>query len=117
MRFGFPISISGGFDKVLERVVERKCQAIQIFSRNPRGWGFSPLDENEALKFSTDRKRAGVGKLSKSVESLAEELRRAHLLGARYVVYFLLRIQRDKGLRLGQRLRNWQMSWVRLRTS
>ncbi len=37
MRFGFHISISGGFLKVFEKAQIRGCETIQFFSRNPNG--------------------------------------------------------------------------------
>jgi endonuclease IV len=37
MRFGFHISISGGFSKVVEKAEIRGCENIQFFSRNPNG--------------------------------------------------------------------------------
>lgn len=104
MRFGFHISIAGGFDKVLERAQERKCGTIQIFSRNPRGWEFVPINPASAALFRESMKKADIDpivihmpylpnpaspekdKLKMSVDSLTEEIRRAAMLGAKYVV-------------------------------
>src|SRR4030042_2233659 len=51
LRFGFHISIAGGFSKVVERAAVRGCETIQFFSRNPRGWRYGPLDKNEVGLF------------------------------------------------------------------
>src|SRR4030043_1145018 len=51
MRFGFHISIAGGFSKVVERANVRGCETIQFFSRNPRGWKYSPLNKKEVKAF------------------------------------------------------------------
>ena len=51
MRFGFHISIAGGFSKVVEKALKAKCETIQLFSRNPRGWGYKDLDCSEVEKF------------------------------------------------------------------
>ncbi len=104
MRFGFHISISGGLSKVAQRAVERNCQTVQIFSRNPRGWKYGPLSSDEAKLFQTALRRLDIspvvvhmpylpnpaspdeGLYRRSIDSLAEELRRAQLLGAAFVV-------------------------------
>lgn len=41
MRFGVQVSIARGPQKALEYAVERGCEAVQIFSSNPRGWALS----------------------------------------------------------------------------
>jgi deoxyribonuclease-4 len=51
MKFGFHISIAGGFSKVVERAKARGCETIQFFSRNPRGWKYSPLNKKEGKAF------------------------------------------------------------------
>lgn len=104
MRFGFHISISGGLEKVRERAEERHCETLQIFSRNPRGWESSPLDPDSAKRFVSDMNALRIDpivihmpylpnpaspekdKLKKSVDSLKEELGRAAMLSAKYVV-------------------------------
>ncbi|NIO04451.1 MAG: deoxyribonuclease IV [Proteobacteria bacterium] len=54
MRFGFHISIAGGFSKVVGRAKTRNCETIQIFSRNPRGWKSTPLDEKDVAAFRAE---------------------------------------------------------------
>jgi len=104
LRFGFHISISGGFSKVLKRAGAKQCQTIQLFSRNPRGWKYRSLDGEEAEALRAGLPDSGIGPVflhmpylanlaapsrglfKKSLESLEEELRRAPLIGAQYVV-------------------------------
>ena len=104
LRFGFHISIGGGLSKVLKRAKAKRCQTIQLFSRNPRGWKYGSLNGEEAEALRTGIPDSGIspvflhmpylanlaapdrGLFRKSVESLMEELRRAPQIGAQYVV-------------------------------
>lgn len=104
MRFGFHISIAGGLSKVLERASLRKCETIQLFSRNPRGWSFERLSEDEVESFRKGIQSCGLfpiflhlpylpniasrdSKFYKpSVESIITDLERAELLGAQYLI-------------------------------
>jgi len=80
------------------------CEALQIFSRNPRSWQSRPLPDEAAESFRRARNRAGLhvvavhlpylpnlaatgGDLeAKSLVSLREEMQRAEGLGAEFVV-------------------------------
>ena len=104
MRFGFHISIAGGFSKVVERAEQTKCETIQLFSRNPRGWSYKDLDCNEINKFKADLKASNISPCFlhlpylpnlaaadkelyvKSIDSLCEDLRRAEILGIPFLV-------------------------------
>ncbi|MEO0132013.1 MAG: deoxyribonuclease IV [candidate division WOR-3 bacterium] len=104
MRFGFHISISGGFRKVVERAVAKNCETIQLFSRNPRGWEFGDLDLEDVKEFRDKIKTSGISpvvvhmpylpnlattarlEFDKSLKSLIAELDRAQKLGAQYLV-------------------------------
>jgi deoxyribonuclease-4 len=104
MRFGFHISIAGGFSKVSERAKVRNCETIQFFSRNPRGWASSPLDGNEVEKFQSSLKSSGLSPIflhlpylpniastrskfySRSIDSIIMDLERAEQLGAPYLI-------------------------------
>jgi len=104
MRFGFHISIAGGFSKVAERAEIRGCETIQFFSRNPRGGNYGPLDENEGEAFRASVQSSGLFPLflhlpylpniaslsspfySRSVDSIATDLERAAQLGAQYLI-------------------------------
>src|SRR4030043_2270143 len=104
MRFGFHISIAGGFSKVVERAKVRGCETIQFFSRNPRGWKYSPLNRNEVEEFRSSIKSSGLFPIflhlpylpniaskdskfySRSIDSIVTDLERAEQLGAPYLI-------------------------------
>ena len=104
MRFGFHISIAGGFSKVVERALQTQCETIQLFSRNPRGWNYKDLDCNEVKQFKADLKASNISPCFlhlpylpnlaaareelyvKSIDSLCEDLRRAEILGIPFLV-------------------------------
>jgi len=104
MRFGFHISIAGGFSKVIERARKRGCETIQLFSRNPRGWVYTPLDPQEVNRFRNEFSHAAIFPLfvhmpylpnlasedrdlyGKSLDALQADLGRAASLGAPYLI-------------------------------
>ena len=104
MRFGFHVSIAGGFSKVVERALKAQCETIQLFSRNPRGWNFKELDCNDVKQFKVDLKASSISPCFlhlpylpnlaaaekelyvKSIDSLCEDLRRAETLGIPFLV-------------------------------
>jgi deoxyribonuclease-4 len=104
MRFGFHISIAGGFSKVVERAKRRKCETIQFFSRNPRGWKYSSLDKKEVEEFRSSIKPADLYPIflhmpylpniasrdskfySRSIDSIVVDLERAEKMGAQYLI-------------------------------
>ncbi len=104
MRFGFHISIAGGFSKVVERATARGCDTIQFFSRNPRGWKYSPLNETEVKAFRSSIQSSTLSPVflhmpylpnvasfkskfyKRSIQSIAADLQRAEQLGAQYLI-------------------------------
>jgi deoxyribonuclease-4 len=104
MRFGFHISIAGGFSKVVERANARGCETIQFFSRNPRGWKYSPLNKKEVEEFRSSIQSSTLFPVSlhmpylpniasfkskfykRSIHSIATDLQRAEQLGAQYLI-------------------------------
>lgn len=104
MRFGFHISIAGGFANVRTRARELGCETIQVFTRSPRGWGVTKLDEKDVAKFKSDMKKGDICPVfahapylpnlaasdaairQRSVENIAEELRRCAFLGIEFLV-------------------------------
>jgi len=104
MRFGFHISIAGGFSKVVQRARVCRCQTIQIFSCNPRGWAHTPLNESDVAVFKEAVRKAEIfpvfvhlpylvnlatrrsGFYIRSLRVLAEDLRRAETLSASYLI-------------------------------
>ncbi|MGO8988614.1 MAG: deoxyribonuclease IV [bacterium] len=104
MRFGFHISIAGGFSKVVERAHARGCETIQFFSRNPRGWNYSPLNKKEMEAFRSSVQSSDLFPIflhmpylpniaaakskfyKRSIRSIATDLQRAEQLGAQYLI-------------------------------
>ncbi|MEA4882056.1 MAG: deoxyribonuclease IV [Clostridia bacterium] len=103
-RFGIHLSISDGFESTARRAVELGCDAVQMFSRSPRTLRSKPILEEDGLAF---RDAVGAARLApivihtnylinvaspedetyeRSVAALAQELSRADILGAQYVV-------------------------------
>lgn len=101
---GFHVSISKSIDLAVDRALEIGCTTFQIFTRNPRGWRFSSLDEAQVALFREKRTKAGYAKvvahmpylpnLASSIRSiqrpsrasLKEELARCEKLGVDYLV-------------------------------
>jgi deoxyribonuclease-4 len=104
MRFGFHISIAGGFSKVVERAKVRSCETIQFFSRNPRGWRYDPLNKKEVEDFRSSVKSSDLFPIflhlpylpniasreskfyDRSIDSIVEDLKRAEEVGAQYLI-------------------------------
>jgi len=104
MRFGFHISIAGGFSKVVERASARGCETIQFFSRNPRGWKYSPLNRKEVEEFRSSVQSSALFPIflhmpylpniaslkskfyKRSIDSITTDLQRADQLGAQYLI-------------------------------
>jgi deoxyribonuclease-4 len=107
MKLGLHLSIAGSIDTVVDRAVERRCDTLQMFSRNPRAWHSKKLGFAEVEVFREKLKQSRIRPVfihtpylmnlaspkenvyRKSVEILEEELCRATELGVRYVVTHL----------------------------
>jgi deoxyribonuclease-4 len=103
-RIGVHSSIAGGLHLSLERAHELKCNTLQIFSHNPRGWALKELSEKDISLFKSLRLRldispvfihssylinmASVNKTlrNKSIDLLISEMERADAIGADYVI-------------------------------
>ena len=117
MRFGVHVSISGGLRNAVVAARKLKCETIQIFSRNPRGWAYKPLDPADVAEFRQGIKDAGVCPVAvhmpylpnlassnralyrKSIASLKVELERAAQIGAQFVVMHLGRFKTQDSAR------------------
>ena len=104
MPIGVHVSISGSIDKAVDRANELGCTTFQIFTRNPRGWKFSDLKEEDAKNFREKLASSDLvspldhmpylpnlatpeGQIYKqSVHILTAELKRSAALGIPYVV-------------------------------
>lgn len=103
-RIGFHAPIKGGLHNALLKARELDCQTVQLFSRNPRGWQAKPLSSYDISLFKEVRRKTKISPvvihanylinlagaedlmLQKSRISFREELERAILLGADYLV-------------------------------
>jgi len=104
MRLGFHISIAGGFSRVVPRALKKGCGVIQFFSRNPRAWTDGSLKPNEVESFRKALSQTAITPLflhapyllnlaspkpelyARSITYLCEELQRAQVLGAQFVI-------------------------------
>ncbi len=103
-RIGVHVSIAGGLDRGLERAKELGCSTVQMFSHNPRGWGFGSRQQEEIVRFRTLKKTYDISPvfihtsylinlaassqelLRKSVAMVIAELNIADQIDAEYVV-------------------------------
>ena len=56
---GFHVSIKDSLSSSFDGAIELGCTTFQIFTRNPRGWKFRPLDEGEVSSFLERRSQTG----------------------------------------------------------
>ncbi len=103
-RIGFHAPIKDGLHQSLLIAKETGCDAVQLFSRNPRGWKAKPLTDEAVALFRKTRKQTKISPvlihanylinlaaadeilLLKSIESFREEVERAIALGVDYLV-------------------------------
>lgn len=103
-RIGFHAPIKGGLHNALLVARDTGCDTVQIFSRNPRGWAAKPLTTADVTLFRKLRRATRLTPvvihcnylvnlaafdglmLEKSRASFREELQRALVLGADYLV-------------------------------
>ena len=104
LRLGLHVSIEGEIDQAVERALERGCNTMQMFTRNPRGWQFKELDSDLVECFRTKLEGSGIEPVfshmpylpnlaspkeevyTLSVKSLKVELQRCTQLRIPYVV-------------------------------
>jgi deoxyribonuclease-4 len=104
MRLGFHISIADGFDNVVHHAVERKCETVQLFTRNPRCWQYRPLDSEDINIFKKDvishdirpvcvhlpylinLASAQKTLFQRSLAALVEELHRSAMINASFLI-------------------------------
>ncbi len=107
LNVGTHVSIAGSLDQAIPRAAEVGCTTFQIFTRNPRGWAFSPISEEERGAFAEGLRRAGLSPVvdhmpylpnlasptpevyEKSVAAFKAELLRCDMLGIPYLVTHL----------------------------
>ncbi|MHA2122134.1 MAG: TIM barrel protein, partial [Promethearchaeota archaeon] len=104
MRIGAHMSITGGKYKAFERATDLKCEALQVFIRNVRGWSSGPLKEKEIADFLKKKEEVkneiwpvishnsylvnlaslDKEKLDKSYDAMIDELTKVELLDIEY---------------------------------
>ncbi len=106
VRVGVHVSIAGSLDLAVDRAKDAGCDVFQMFSRNPRGWGFKPLADDDCTLFKQKIKTTGLLPVDhmpylpnfaspksenwdKSVQTLQAELDRCGRLGIPYLVTHL----------------------------
>jgi deoxyribonuclease-4 len=107
MRVGAQVPMAGGLLSALDYAIATGCETIQIFSKSPRRWAASPLDEAVCARFREGCDAAGVGPVfchasylinlgaadallwDRSIAALADELVRAGQVGASGLVAHL----------------------------
>src|SRR5512136_3020317 len=60
VRVGVHVSIAGSLDLAVDRAKDTGCDVFQMFSRNPRGWGYQPLSAGVAETFRAKIKTTGI---------------------------------------------------------
>lgn len=104
MRIGAHVSIAGGVDQAPGRAKALGCDCLQIFSKNPRGWGARALSDAEAEGTKVHLQEMGLDPLvvhitylvnvasmkpdlyEKSLHGLMTDLERSGRIGAKYLV-------------------------------
>jgi deoxyribonuclease IV len=103
-RIGFHAPIKDGLHQSLIIARDTGCDAVQLFSRNPRGWMAKPLTRDAVKLFKKTRRATKLSPvlihtnylinlaaadellLAKSIASFREEVQRAIALGVDYLV-------------------------------
>ncbi|HEX8127679.1 MAG TPA: deoxyribonuclease IV [Pyrinomonadaceae bacterium] len=101
---GFHAPVAGGLHNALIKAGSLRCNTVQIFSRNPRGWKAKELAREDVETFKRVRRETGIAPVvihanylinlaaadsvirEKSVASFREEVERGIMLGADYLV-------------------------------
>jgi deoxyribonuclease IV len=104
LRLGAHVSIAGGLERALERGALTGCDVIQVFTRSNQQWAARPITREAAARWREAQARTGVDAAmvhgcylvnlaaprarlrERSYRAMAAELRRAALLGIRYLV-------------------------------
>ncbi|MCX5668490.1 MAG: deoxyribonuclease IV [Candidatus Omnitrophica bacterium] len=119
-RIGVHVSVAGKIWESLERAKALGCNTMQIFSRNPRSWQAAEFDPSDIENFRRLKKEYDIapvavhipyiinlatpidGLYKKSIIAYIEDIARADVLGAEYVVTHLgshVGTGEDKGIR------------------
>ena len=122
IRVGFHVSIAGGISNAVDNAKKIGCTAVQIFSRNPRGWAAKPLAPDDVHLFKSKLSASGIDNsavivhmpylpnlsgpdgefYTKSVETLTGEMQRCSALGIPNLVIHLGSPRAKAGKRINQ---------------
>src|SRR5262245_54254603 len=98
---GAHMSVAGGLNLGIERALKLRTRALQIFTKNANQWNAKPLEEDQCHGFRAAWEQSGLAPVvahgsylinlaspdpflrRRSIEALADELRRAEALGVR----------------------------------
>ena len=106
VKVGVHVSIAGSLDLAVDRAKDAGCDVFQQFSRNPRGWGYKPLSDDDCDTYRAKIRATGIIPVDhmpylpnlaspkpevyeKSVPALAAELDRCGRLGIPFLVTHL----------------------------
>ncbi|OPX76250.1 MAG: endonuclease IV [Methanoregulaceae archaeon PtaB.Bin152] len=107
IRVGVHVSIAGSIALAVTRAAEAGCNTFQIFSRNPRGWGYRDLSIEDTAQFREALSNSGISPVfdhmpylpnlatpreeiyEKSCAALTAELLRCGTLGIPFLVTHL----------------------------
>ena len=105
MRLGVHVPVGKGLVRAARRARSLRCDCLQIFARNPRGWLGRRYPEAEVAQFRAIISRAGITPLAihscylvnlasperalrdRSIRAVLDDLARATLLGGGFVVF------------------------------
>ncbi len=105
MRIGVHVPVSGGLVKAALHARSLKCECLQIFARNARGWRARTYREEEIAGFKEILAARSITPVvihscylvnlaspdrelrERSLNSVADDMARAHLLGGHFVVF------------------------------
>jgi len=103
---GVHVSIAGSLDLAVDRAKEAGCDVFQMFSRNPRGWGYKSLSDDDCDTYRGKIRATGIipvdhmpylpnlaspkpDMYEKSIAALTAELGRCGRLGIPYLITHL----------------------------
>lgn len=102
---GFHASISGGIHNAIDEAIQKKAEAIQIFTANQRMWKVKDISEEDIKIFFEKRKKSGLKAilshdsylinlasgdkqiLEKSRKAFADEIKRSTLLKLDAIIF------------------------------
>lgn len=136
MIFGAHVGVSGGYPQAVEYAVSVGCECMQVFAKSPRRWQSRPVAPDVAASFQQRVAETGIRAVmvhtaylinlgtddkalwERSWRALADELERAEILGAQFLVTHLGTrgtIERDSAAkRIARAIQlSWDVSGVR----